>query len=220
MNGTLVGGVRLGNDTSARQVTVFVTESGVLHRSHGLYGKLPRLSRPYSSPAVSRGTEPEDARLLARPIAKLREQHAQYKARGYTRNLISPVSVRLEVEEQRVEDRVLLRAFVGAAPAKPLTLDAAIKQFREALGLPSRPLSWAPRPQVLPARVEAALRVLADGSTISSPRHLPVGWVVSEQGVRLHVGRAGEILDRASVIELQAALSAWLRFTEPADGTG
>ncbi len=38
---TLVVGFRLGNDTTSRQVTALVTESGVLHRAQGLYGKLP-----------------------------------------------------------------------------------------------------------------------------------------------------------------------------------
>ncbi len=37
---TLVVGFRLGNDTSSRQVTVLVTQVGVLRRAHGLYGKL------------------------------------------------------------------------------------------------------------------------------------------------------------------------------------
>ncbi|MEU3448842.1 hypothetical protein AB0H29_16735 [Streptomyces thermolilacinus] len=32
--------------------------------------------------------------------------------------------------------------------------------------------------------------------------------------VRLHVGATGEVLDRAAVIELQAALRAWLHFTK------
>ncbi|MFE1547836.1 hypothetical protein [Streptomyces sp. NPDC058718] len=37
---------------------------------------------------------------------------------------------------------------------------------------------------------------------------------VTGQGVRLRVGPTGEVLDRAAVVELQAALSAWLHFTK------
>ncbi|MEU8699957.1 hypothetical protein AB0C61_20250 [Streptomyces sp. NPDC048680] len=217
---TLVVGFRLGNDTTSRQVTALVTESGVLHRAQGVYGKLPRFARPEPSHALTtpipafQGEHP-----LARPIASLREHHARFKAKGYIRALIPPASVRLDIEEHPVlpvvPHRELLEAFVGAAPDTPQPLDIAIKAFRAALGLPTRPanVSWAPREQPLPPRVDAMLRALSHGSAISSPQRLPVGWTVTGDGVRLHVGRTGETIDRQAVIELQAALSAWLRFT-------
>ncbi|MEU4269432.1 hypothetical protein [Streptomyces sp. NPDC026092] len=54
-------------------------------------------------------------------------------------------------------------------------------------------------------------------TTSQSPaRRRPVGWTVTGQGVRLHVRPTGEVLDRAAVVELQAALSAWLHVTKDA----
>lgn len=218
---TLVVGFRLGNDASSRQVTVLVTESGVLHRAHGMYGRLPRLSKPEPSHALS-GRSPifEGEHPLARPIASLREQHAGYTKKGYSRTLVPPGVVRLDVGERppfpAVPHRELLQAFIGAAPNTPQPLDTAIGAFRATLGLPTRPanVSWTRRAQPLPPRVEAMLRTLAHGSPISSPQRLPVGWTVTNEGVRLRVGSTGETLDRHAVVELQAALSAWLRFME------
>ncbi|WP_338676828.1 hypothetical protein V1460_30540 [Streptomyces sp. SCSIO 30461] len=216
---TLVVGFRLGNDTTSRQVTVLVTESGVLHRAQGIYGKLPRLSRPEPSVALSRNSLFKGENPLASPIAALRERHTDYTKKGYSRALIPPAVVRLDLEElppfPAIPHRKLMQAFIGAAPNTPQPLDVAIRDFRAALGLPTRPanVSWKPRRQPIPPRVEAMMRTLAHGSPISSPPRRPVGWTVTGEGVRLHVGRTGETLDRQAVIELQAALSAWLRFT-------
>ncbi|WP_237324473.1 hypothetical protein [Streptomyces sp. CBMAI 2042] len=217
---TLVVGFRLGNDASSRQVTVLVTESGVLHRAHGMYGRLSRLSKPEPSRVLYSRTLFEGEHPLARPIAGLREYHIGYTKKGYSRALVPPAVVRLDVEEHppfpAEPHRELLQAFIGAAPSTPQPLDTAIGAFRAALGLPTRSanVSWTPRAQPLPPRVEAMLRTLAHGSPISSPQRLPVGWTVTDEGVRLRVGSSGETLDRHAVIELQAALSAWLRFTE------
>ncbi|GAA3091517.1 hypothetical protein GCM10017562_73360 [Streptomyces roseofulvus] len=228
---TLTVGFRLGNDILTRQVTVLVTESGVLHRAQGLYGKLPRVSPPVPSVALTtslpdfRGENP-----LARPIADLRQQHASYTRKGYQRILIPPSVVRVDVREYPprpvVRHRELIHAFVAAATATPVTpgpstpspsLEAAITAFRSALGLPSRPERVAgatvPRPRGIPPRVAAMLRTLAHGSPLTPSRRLPVGWTVTGQGVRLRVGAMGEVLDRADVIELHAALNAWLLFT-------
>ncbi|MEV7160875.1 hypothetical protein AB0N60_02020 [Streptomyces microflavus] len=177
-------------------MTVLVTESGVLHRAHGTYGKLPRLSKPEPSRVLYSRTLFEGEHPLARPIAGLREHHVGYTKKGYSRALVPPAVVRLDVEEHppfpEVPHRELIQAFIGAAPNTPQPLDTAIGAFR----------------------VEAMLRTLAHGSAISSPQRLPVGWTVTDEGVRLRVGSTGETLDRHAVIELQAALSAWLRFTE------
>lgn len=158
---------------------------------------------------------------LARPIADLRRHHAAYTRKGYTRVLIPPAVVRLDLDENQplgaVAHRELFQAFTGAAPATPQSLEAAITAFRAALGLPSRPehiTTWAPRDKTLPPRVAAMLRTLEDGSVLTPARRRPVGWSVSDQGVRLRVGPTGEVLDRAEVVELQAALSAWLHFTK------
>ncbi|MDX3385229.1 hypothetical protein PV682_27685 [Streptomyces niveiscabiei] len=224
---TLVVGFRLGNDASSWQATVLVTESGVLHRAHGMYGKSLRLSKPEPSRALAsplRSFAREHP--LARPIADLRKHHADYLKRGYSRLLIPPAVVRLDIEEypplQAVPHRELIEAFIGAAPNRPQPLDTVIGAFRSTLGLPTRPANvpWAPRPQSLPPRVEVMLRALERGSSISAPQRLPVGWTVTGDEVRLHVGRTGETLDRRAVIELQAALSAWLRFTDKSTGAG
>ncbi|WP_031014012.1 hypothetical protein [Streptomyces sp. NRRL F-5727] len=230
---TLTVGFRLGNDTLTRQVTVLVTESGVLHRAQGLYGKLPRIAPPVPSVALTtplpdfRGENP-----LARPIADLRQQHASYTRKGYDRILIPPSVVRVDVREYpprpAVRHRELIHAFVDAAPSTPQSLEAAITAFRTALGLPSRPErvvgAAVPRPRELPPRVAAMLRTLAHGSPLTPSRRLPVGWTVTGQGVRLRVGAMGEVLDRADVIELHAALNAWLLFTrdggQPAPESG
>ncbi|NML55255.1 hypothetical protein HHL19_29460 [Streptomyces sp. R302] len=218
---TLTVGFRLGNDTTGRQVTVLVTETGVLHRAHGLYGRLPRVSPPVASPALAatlpalRGDNP-----LARRIAELRTEHAAYTRKGYTRPLIPPAVVRVDVKEHPPQDRMrhreLVHAFTDAAPTTPRSLEAAIKEFRTLLGLPTRPegIAPAPRGRPLPPRVTAMLRTLAHGSAITPTRPRPVGWTVTGRAVRLHVGAAGEDLDRAAVLDLQAALSAWLHFTE------
>ncbi|MFJ3505430.1 hypothetical protein [Streptomyces sp. NPDC090135] len=58
------------------------------------------------------------------------------------------------------------------------------------------------------------LRTLEDGSALAPARRRPVGWSVSGQGVRLHVGPTGEVLDRTAAAELQTVLSAWLHFTK------
>ncbi|MFC0602271.1 hypothetical protein [Streptomyces palmae] len=216
---TLTVGFRLGNDVTTRQVTVLVTQSGVLHRAQGIYGKLARLSRPERSPAVNnpipalQGEHP-----LARPIADLRRHHAAYTTNGYTRLLVPPAVVRLDLDEDQpltaVAHRELFEAFVGAAPTTPQSLEAAITAFRTELGLPSRPEHIrAPREKVLPRRVAAMLRTLENGSALTSARQRAVRWTVTGQDVRLHVGPTGEVLDRAAVAELQAALSAWLHFT-------
>ncbi|CAM5286666.1 hypothetical protein SMICM304S_09493 [Streptomyces microflavus] len=84
---TLVVGFRLGNDASSRQVTVLVTESGVLHRAHGTYGRLPRLSKPEPSRVLYSRTLFEGEHPLARPIAGLREHHVGYTKKGYSLGL-------------------------------------------------------------------------------------------------------------------------------------
>ncbi|MFD7858620.1 hypothetical protein ACFV6B_30725 [Streptomyces microflavus] len=132
-------------------MTVLVTESGVLHRAHGTYGKLPRLSKPEPSRVLYSRTLFEGEHPLARPIAGLREHHIGYTKKGYSRALVPPAVVRLDVEEHppfpEVPHRELIQAFIGAAPNTPQPLDTAIGAFRATLGLPTRSanVSWTPR---------------------------------------------------------------------------
>lgn len=212
---TLTVGFRLGNDTTTRQVTVLVTQSAVLYRAQGIYGELARLSRPEQSLALStRNPAFQGEHPLARPIASLRKHHATYTTNGYTRILIPPAVVRLDFDEDQeltpAAHRALFKAFTGAEPTTPQSLETAITAFRRELGLPSRPehVAWAPRRKELPPRVAAMLRTREHGSALTPARQRPVGWTVTGQGVRLHVGSTCEGLDREAVVELQAALSA------------
>ncbi|MCX5199337.1 hypothetical protein OOK31_36615 [Streptomyces sp. NBC_00249] len=226
---TTVVGFQLGNDDKHRQVTVVLTATGVLHRAHGAPGRLPRMPRPdvpFQLTHPDRGWAKTES-PLARPILSLRELHTSWTKKGYTHPLVPPACVRLDVEEHPVvkgqygtarPHPELARAFLSAAPSNTQqSLDEAIHDFRTALGLPTRPKSvlWRPRRSPVPPRTEAMLRTLAHGSQINSPQRLAVGWSVSPQAVTLRVGRTGETLDRPAVLELQAALTAWLRLTQP-----
>lgn len=225
----IVVGFRLGRTATGRQVTVLLTESGVLHRSHGVYGQPPKLDPPklplrYLFPDLSL-TKGEH--FLTGPIRALREQHETATKRGHTEVLIAPACLRLDVDEHPLPPKgnprgarphpELTEAFIGTAPGADQPLDTAVDEFRTALGLPvrQRGITWQPRPVPLPPRVKAMMRTLAHGAPISPPERRPAGWSVTSKSVTLRVGRAVEPLDRPAVIERQAALTAWLRFTQP-----
>jgi hypothetical protein len=215
---TEVVGFRLGKDATTRQLTAIVSETGRMHINHGVYG-WPGPTERASSP-----TEPNAAH---RAIASLRELHAKKIRQGYRRTLIAPSVVRLDVDEVVPEEGTgwevpapeLVAAFVSTAPSKPSEagLEDAIRSFYKAIGSPARPqhferLARSGVPSAsLPPRVAALLRMLAHGDVVASPPRAAVGYTVSAEAVRLCVGRAGEELDHAAVVELQAALSAWLR---------
>ncbi|MFI5642042.1 hypothetical protein ACIA8H_32110 [Streptomyces goshikiensis] len=64
---TIVVGFRLSNPVTSRQITVIVTESGVLHRSHGQYARPPKLNRPKAPvplPSMAAGRAHADLRDL------------------------------------------------------------------------------------------------------------------------------------------------------------
>lgn len=230
---TTVVGFRLGNAVTSRQVTVLVTETGVLHRAHGGYGQPPKLDPPklplrYLHPDLA---WMKGEHMLTGPISALRDHHATATKKGYTQVLIAPACVRLDLEEHPPPPKEnphdarphpeLTEAFIRTAPdtapdtAQPLA--AAVDEFRAALGLPVRQkhLTWRARQAPVPPRIEAMLRTLTHGSTIASPERLTVGWSVTPQAVTLRIGRTAEPLDRPAVLELQAALTAWLRLTQP-----
>src|SRR5882757_514276 len=133
---TTVVGFRLGAAERDQQVTIVVTEKGLLHRAHGRYGKQGRVSRP--SPPV--GENPVHAR-----VGDLRAQYASYRNRGY-KELIGPASVQLDVDEPVPHhhpygenapppDPELFAAFAAAAPASR-RLEDAIRAFYQAIGAP------------------------------------------------------------------------------------
>ncbi|MFE4258199.1 hypothetical protein [Streptomyces sp. NPDC056883] len=225
----IVVGFRLGRAATGRQVTVLLTESGVLHRSHGVYGQPPKLDPPklplrYLHPDLS---WMKGEHILTGPISSLRDLHVAATKRGYTEVLIAPACVRLDVEEHPLPPRgnpraarphpQLTEAFIGTAPDTDQPLDTAVDEFRTTLGLPvrQRNITWQPRQAPVPPRVAAMMRTLAHGEAIASPGRLPVGWSVTSESVTLRVDRTAEPLDRPAVLELQAALTAWLRLTQP-----
>lgn len=225
--GTTVVGFRLGCDERGRQATVVLTEAGVLHRCNGPMGLAPKPTRPDVPPYVDPHPVPSQAK-------KLRKIHRTLVGQGYSRVLVPPVCVQLETNEYPLHSYPygpnapaahpeLLQEFVGLAPSAPNSLDDALRAFYAAIGIPSRPLHPVPGRQALPplpARASEALRVLARGSAISSPARRTVGWRITAQDVRLHVGPSGEALTHREVADLQAALAAWLRLNPTPDGPG
>ncbi|MFJ5637627.1 hypothetical protein ACIQF5_33980 [Streptomyces goshikiensis] len=230
---TTVVGFRLGHAVTSRQVTVLVTETGVLHRSHGAYGQPPRLDPPRLPPRYLHPDLPwmKGEHILTGPITALRDHHAKATKKGYAQVLTAPACVRLNLEEHPLPPKEnphgarphpeLTEAFIETAPdtapdtAQPLHV--AVDEFRAALGLPvrQRNLTWRARQAPVPPQTAAMLRTLAHGSAITSPERLAVGWSVTPQSVTLRIGRTAEPLDRSAVLELQAALTAWLRLTQP-----
>ncbi|MEU3907939.1 hypothetical protein AB0F20_29715 [Streptomyces goshikiensis] len=172
-----------------------------------------------------------DPNPVPRQAWKLRKIHAELTDRGYLRVLVSPASVRLKTTEHPLHAHPygadapplhpeLLEEFVGLAPSGSRSLDEAIRAFYTAVGIPSRPLHPIPSPRVpsrFSPRAENAVRVLASGSDLASTRGRTVGWRVTADAVRLHVGLQGEDLSHGEVAELQLALAAWLRLN-PAPG--
>ena len=232
----VVVGFRVGSDAISRQVTMLLTGTGVLHVAHGSYGARSRLSRP-SAPVVRESPVP-------RQVMHLREVHAKYRRKGYTRVLIPPVCLRLNVTEEPLKPQPwgpdapathpeLMAAFLAAAPQAPVAgegsgdageLDTAVREFYTALDMPflrrRTGRTTRTQPVRLPPRTAAALRVLTHGGALASPARRAVGYTVTADTVRLRVGRAGEDLDYRAVRDLQAALAAWLHLNTPQEAPG
>ncbi|MFY4722974.1 hypothetical protein [Streptomyces sp. LaBMicrA B280] len=203
-----------------------LTQAGVLHRCNGPMGAALKPTRKPSVPV------PGDPHPVPRQAARLREIHAEMTEKGYGRVLVAPACVRLKVTEHPLHPHPygpnalgthpeLLEEFIGLAPSAPRDLDEALRDFYVAVGLPTRPkhlVRAGHTPTALPSRADGALRVLARGSALTSPKRRSIGWRVTADDVRLHVGAGGEALSHGEVIELQAALTAWLRLN-PAPGS-
>ncbi|MFJ8018387.1 hypothetical protein [Streptomyces sp. NPDC096339] len=223
--GTTVVGFRLGSDTKGRQATLVLTQAGVLHQSTGLLGMAPRPAKPHAPIAP-------DPHPVPRQAAELRRVYAALLDRGFTRELIPPACVRLDVDEHPLHERPygpnaprphpeLIEDFTGAAPAGPGSLEDALTAFYTAVGLMPRPRTpFPPKTVGVPPQVRNALRVLGEGRTMASRPGRGVRWTVTTSGVRLHVGTVGETLTPREVAELQAALTAWLHHQQrtPAGG--
>lgn len=223
--GTMVVGFRLGSDAKGRQATLVLTEAGVLHQSTGLLGTAPQPGKPHAPMAP-------DPHPVPRQAAELRKVHAALIDRGYTRELIPPACVRLEIDEHPLHAQPygphaprphpeLIADFTGAAPAGPGTLEEALAAFYTAIGITPRPRApFPPGTTAVPPRVREALRTLTNGQALTSrPRRGP-GWTVTPAAVRLHAGTTSETLDPREVAELQAALTAWLRHQQHARPSG
>ncbi|MFE3881626.1 hypothetical protein ACFXPQ_01635 [Streptomyces lydicus] len=214
---TMVVGFRLGN--GARQATALVTQTGRLHLASGLYGQLGRASRPQ----MPSGENPVHARMM-----NLRNLHAKYTGRGYHEVLIPPACVRLQVEEPPLADGQIHRPdpaapelvgeFAGAAPSRPQKLEHAIYAFYAAIGAPARPRGPVPTPRPAPAaltpRAAELRRLLSKGAQLTGPAHSPSGYSVTADGVCLSSRHGGARLNRDDVVELHAALTAWLTLNQ------
>lgn len=210
---TMVVGYRLGNGT--HQTTALVTQTGRLHLASGPYGQLGKASRP----RMPIGENPVHAR-----VRDLRNLHAKYTARGHHEILIPPACVQLQAPEPPLTDQrahqpdpaapELLAEFTGAAPAKPQNLEDAIHAFYTAIGAPTRPRGPIPTPRPAPAaltpRAAELRRHLTNGAQLTGPAHLPVGYSVTAHDVRLHAFHHDATLHRDEILELHAALTAWL----------
>lgn len=166
--------------------------------------------KPTRKPSVPTIGDPHP---VPRQAARLREIHAELSEKGYGRVLVAPAT-----------HPELLEEFLGLAPSAPRDLDEALRDFYVAIGLPTLPKRLIRAGQTPttasrgPSRAEAASRALAHGSAIVSPRRRSIGWRVTADAVRLQVGAGGEALSHGEVVELQAALTAWLRLN-PAPGS-
>ncbi|MEV6582715.1 hypothetical protein AB0M92_31650 [Streptomyces sp. NPDC051582] len=223
--GTMVVGFRLGSDAKGWQATLVLTEAGVLHQSTGLLGTAPPPGKPRAPIAP-------DPHPVPRQAAELRKVYAALLDRGYTRELIPPSCVRLDVDEHPLHAHPhgphaprphpeLLADFTGAAPAGPGSLEGALAAFYTEIGITPRPRTpFPPGTTAVPPRVREALSALTEGQALSSrPRRGP-GWTVTAAGVRLRAGTTSEDLDPREVAELQAALTAWLRHRQRTKSAG
>ncbi|WP_395372093.1 hypothetical protein OHU45_30015 [Streptomyces tubercidicus] len=111
----------------------------------------------------------------------------------------------------------LLGEFAGAAPSKPQKLEDAIYAFYAAIGAPARPRGpvRAPRPApaALTPRAAELRRLLSNGAQLTGPTHSPFEYSVTADGVRLSSRHAAR-LHRDDVVELHAALTAWLTLNQ------
>ncbi|WP_326809270.1 hypothetical protein OG533_01880 [Streptomyces sp. NBC_01186] len=220
---TTVLGFRLGHDDLGRQFTAVVTQSGRLHSNHGVYGAAGATRAPHGP----FGENPVHGR-----VAELRELWAKKQGTGYQRLLIAPVSVRLPLNEPPAPKQFVREApapevieeFVGAVPATQSSsgLEDAIHDFYTTVGLPARPRNFgdvnhfrAARETALSPRTAACLRALTRKAAITSPARTAVGYRITADTVRLHVGHQGQDLDHKAVVQLQAALTAWLYLNPP-----
>ncbi|WP_051795144.1 hypothetical protein [Streptomyces sp. NRRL S-87] len=221
--GTTVVGFRLGWDAKGRQATVVLTQAGVLHHSTGLLGMAPRPARPHAPTAP-------DPHPVPRQAATLRKLYVDLVDRGYSRELIPPACVRLDVDEHPLHARPfgdraprahpeLIDDFTGVAPAGPGSLEDALAAFYTAIGLtPRRKVPVPPGAGGASPAVRAAQRALSEGRTLASRPRRGAGWTVTTGGVRLHAGPVGADLSHREVADLQAALTAWLRHRGPRGG--
>ncbi|MFE9441156.1 hypothetical protein ACFYO2_19580 [Streptomyces sp. NPDC006602] len=51
---------------------------------------------------------------------------------------------------------------------------------------------------------------MTNGAQLTGPAHLPVGYSITADDVRLHAFHHGATLHRDEIVELHAALTAWL----------
>ncbi|MFD9822894.1 hypothetical protein [Streptomyces violascens] len=202
-------GFRRANQTTGRQITAVVTQSGFLHKSSGPLGMPGRL---HCARDVNRVPSGPGGHPVQESVMLLRRLH-ETQQHTYTRVLIAPAAVRLADGVDEASTAEVIEAFTGAAPSGPRPLEEAISAFYRAIGQPVRPAPATARAWQSPipgtSRSNQYLRVLTQGSPVTA-RHHGTGYTITPDAVRLHY-REPTPLDRAQVLDLYAALTAWLR---------
>jgi hypothetical protein len=202
-------GFRRANQATGRQITAVVTQSGFLHKSSGALGMAGRL---HCARDVNRFPSKPGGHPVQESVMLLRRLH-ETQQHTYSRVLIAPAAVRLDDAVDEASSMEVIEAFTGAAPSGLRPLEEAISAFYRAIGQPVRPApatarAWQ-RPNPTSPRSDAYLRVLAQGSPLTA-RHHHAGYTITPDAVHLHYNEPTP-LARAQVLDLHAALTAWLR---------
>ncbi|MFI6689203.1 hypothetical protein [Streptomyces sp. NPDC050485] len=203
-------GFRRANQTTGRQITAVVTQSGFLHKSSGALGMAGRL---HCARDVKRFPSKPGGHPAQESVMLLRRLH-DTQQHTYTRIMIAPAAVRLDDGVDEASTAQVIEAFTGAAPSGLRPLEDAITAFYQAIGQPVRPApatarAWRSAAPSSP-RSDQYLRVLAQGSPLSARHHHGTGYTITPDAVCLHYNEPMP-LARAQVFDLHAALTAWLR---------
>ncbi|MFD7163711.1 hypothetical protein [Streptomyces violascens] len=203
-------GFRRANQTTGRQITAVVTQSGFLHKSSGPLGMAGRL---HCARDLNRVPSGPGGHPVQESVMLLRRLH-ESQQHTYARVMIAPAAVCLADGVDEASSAEVIEAFTGAAPSGGRPLEDAIAAFYQAIGQPVRPApatarAWRSSVPRGGARSDQYLRVLAQGRPLCAQHH-GTGYTITSDAVRLHYSQPAP-LDRAQVLDLYAALTAWLR---------
>ncbi|MFD7019118.1 hypothetical protein [Streptomyces sp. NPDC059928] len=202
-------GFRRANQTTGRQITVVVTQSGFLHKNTGPLGRPGRFTCPRDVTWFPPGP---NRHPVQKAVAELRRLHNQQQ-HAYARTMIAPAAVRLEDGTDEASSTDVITAFTGAAPSGERALEDAIAAFYRDIGAPTRPApriarAWRTTAPHTP-RTDQYLRVLAQEHPLTHGA-TGAGYTITPHAVRLHYTHSTPLV-RAQVLDPHAALTAWLR---------